>query len=217
MYLPPHFEESRVEVLHDLVRAYPLATIVTLSTDGLNANHIPLQLSQGPGEFGTLRGHVARCNPLLRDLARSAETLAVFHGPQRYVSPSWYPTKHEHGRAVPTWNYAVVHAYGSLRAVDDPAWLRSLLASLTGEQEAPFAAPWSVSDAPPEFIDQTMGAIVGIEMVVTKLIGKWKVSQNQPAQNQIGVATGLRELGAVSGAPEMAALVEKASQKNLQA
>ena len=212
MYLPAHFEESRVEVLHDLMRACPLATVVTLSTDGLNANHLPLHLSQEPGPFGRLRGHAARSNPMLKDLVQKVETLAVFQGPDSYISPSWYATKQEDGKVVPTWNYAVVHAYGALRVVDDAAWVRSLVDTLTIQQEARFHEPWSVSDAPQEFVDQRIGAIVGIEMVITRLIGKWKVSQNQPPQNQIGAAAGLKGVAADSGASEMAGLVQRYSQ-----
>jgi len=215
MYLPPHFEESRVEILHDLMRAFPLATVVTLSTDGLNANHIPLLLSCGPGPFGTLRGHIARANPMLDDLVPNLEALAVFHGPDRYITPSWYPTKKEHGKVVPTWNYAVVHAYGALRVVDDADWVRNLVETLTTQQEAPFSEPWSVSDAPQEFVHQRLGAIVGIEMVITKLKGKWKVSQNQPVQNQTGVVQGLKGLGEDS-ASEMAYLVGKAREEQPQ-
>jgi transcriptional regulator len=209
MYLPPHFEESNVEILHNLIRARPLATVVTLSTDGLNANHIPLHLSQQSGQFGTLRGHIARSNPMYTDLVRGAEVLAVFHGPDSYISPSWYPTKREHGKVVPTWNYAVAHAYGAFRVIEDATWIRNMLDALTTQQEASFSERWAVSDAPHEFVDQRIEAIVGIEMVITKLIGKWKVSQNQPVQNQAGVVKGLRELGENNNVLEMAALVEK--------
>jgi len=212
MYLPKHFEVSSVETLHDLMRACPLATVVTLSTDGLNANHIPFLLSREPAPFGTLRGHIARSNPMLSDLVQNVEALAVFQGPDSYITPSWYPSKEEHGKVVPTWNYVVVHAYGSFRVVDDAAWLRDLVAALTTQQEAPFSKRWSISDAPHEFIDQRLGAIVGIEMVITKLIGKWKVSQNQPVENQVGVVQGLRALGE-SGALEMACLIEKLYDK----
>jgi transcriptional regulator len=207
MYLPPHFQESRVETLHDLMRAHPLATVVTLSTDGLNANHIPLLLHLEPGPFGTLRGHVARSNPLVRDPVDNIETLAVFQGPQSYITPSWYPTKQEHGKVVPTWNYAVVHAHGALRVVDDAVWVRDLVETLTRQQEAHFSQPWSVSDAPQDFVDGRIGAIVGIEMVISKLVGKWKVSQNQPVQNQAGVVQGLKGLGEHGAA--MADLVEQ--------
>ena len=207
MYLPRHFEEQNVDVMHELIRARPLATVVTLSSGGLNANHIPLLLSASPAPFGTLQGHVARANPLLADLAGGGEALAIFHGPDAYITPSWYATKKETGKVVPTWNYAVVHAYGVLRAVDDAAWLRAQLEGLTAHNEAAFAAPWSVSDAPPDYIQTMMKAIVGIEMIVTRLIGKWKTSQNQPAQNRAGVIDGLRA-GTQADALIMAELVE---------
>lgn len=206
MYIPENFEEPRVEVMHGLIRAYPLATLVTLSSSGLNANHIPLHLCESPAPFGTLRGHVARANPVLVDLENNIDVLAVFHGPDAYVTPSWYATKKETGKVVPTWNYAVVHAYGRLRVVDDRAWLRAQLDALTAHSEASFREPWSVSDAPPAFTEKLMDAIVGIEMVVTRLLGKWKVSQNQPPENQASVVDGLNA-SAAEDAPAMAALV----------
>ncbi|MBI5938003.1 MAG: FMN-binding negative transcriptional regulator [Betaproteobacteria bacterium] len=207
MYIPKQLEESRVDVMHELIRAQPLATLVTLSSGGLNANHIPLHLSESPAPFGTLQGHVARANPMLSDLTNNIESLAVFHGPNAYITPSWYATKKETGKVVPTWNYVVVHAYGFLRIVDNAAWLRAQLEDLTTHNEASFSEPWAVSDAPHEHIEKIMAAIVGIEMVITKLSGKWKVSQNQPAQNQASVVAGLK----ASGLPDslaMAALVE---------
>ena len=213
MYIPQAFEETDVEVMHGLIRARPLATLVTLSSNGLNANHIPLHLSESPAPFGALWGHVARANPILDDLAKDVEALAVFHGPDTYITPSWYATKPETGRVVPTWNYVVVHAYGYLRVVDDPVWLRTQLDALTTQSEAPFAEPWAVSDAPEEFIERLKGAIVGVEMVITRLQGKWKVSQNQPSQNQASVIAGLK----ASGLPEtmeMAALVENGANSN---
>ncbi len=211
MYIPRQFEEPRVDVMHALIRAQPLATLVTLSSGGLNANHIPLHLAESPAPFGTLQGHVARANPILSDLNSDIESLAVFHGPNAYITPSWYATKKENGKVVPTWNYAVVHAYGFLRVVDDAAWLRAQLEVLTAHNEAPFAEPWTVSDAPDEYIEKLMTAIVGIEMVITKLSGKWKVSQNQPAQNQAGVVAGL-EASSLPDALAMAALVNAPSQ-----
>lgn len=211
MYMPEQFDEQRVQVMHGLVRARPLATLVTMSPGGLNANHIPLHLSETPAPFGTLRGHVARANPLLGDLAGDIETLAVFHGPASYISPSWYATKKQTGKVVPTWNYAVVHAYGFLRVVDDAAWLRAQLESLTAHNEAPFPEPWAVADAPREYIEKTMAAIVGIEMVVTRMSGKWKVSQNQPPENRAGVIAGLRA-GGDADALWMADLVEAAAK-----
>lgn len=195
MYIPKHFDEPRIEVLHALMRARPLATLITLSSDGLNADHIPLLLSAEPAPLGTLRGHVARANALWRDVVQGVEVLAVFQGPDAYISPSWYPTKREHGKAVPTWNYAVAHAYGSLRVVDDATWLRAHLEALTSHHEAAMPEPWHVSDAPGDYIDKMIAAVVGIEISITRLLGKWKVSQNQPAQNQSGVVAVLRARG----------------------
>jgi transcriptional regulator len=207
MHIPTQFEEPRVDVLHELIRARSLATVVTLSSNGLNANHIPLHLSESPAPFGALRGHVARANPMLSDLTNSIESLAVFHGPNTYITPSWYATKKETGKVVPTWNYTVVHAYGFLRIVDNADWLRAQLEALTAHNESAFSEPWAVSDAPCDYIEKIMAGIVGIEMVITKLSGKWKVSQNQPSQNQAGVALGLMS-SSQPDAREMAALVD---------
>lgn len=212
MYIPKHFSEPRIEVLQDLIRANPLATVVTLSADGLNANHIPLHLSGSPAPYGKLQGHVARANPLLDDLAGDTEALVIFHGPHAYISPSWYATKKDTGKVVPTWNFSVVHAYGTLKVVDDAAWLRSQLEQLTAHNEASFAEPWQVSDAPQEFIDKISGAIVGVEMVITKLLGKSKASQNQPSQNQASVVAGLKALGTDAGLT-MAELIEKHGER----
>lgn len=215
MYVPPHFEETRLEVLHRLIRAHPLATLATLSSGGIDANHIPLHLSEEPGRFGALRGHVARSNPMWRNLVADVEALAIFQGPDSYITPSWYATKREHGKVVPTWNYAVVHAYGSLRVVDDPVWLRNQLEALTERQESSFSAPWSVSDAPGDFTARLMEAIVGIEIIITRLVGKWKLSQNQPAHNCAGVVLGLKQQG-THGALEMAGLIEEYSDGDSQ-
>lgn len=196
MYIPKHFEEPRVEVMHELIRERPLATVVTMSSHGLNANHIPLHLSKEPAPLGTLRGHVARSNPIWTDLQTDIEAVVIFHGPDAYISPSWYATKKESGRVVPTWNYAVVHAYGTLQVVDDASWVRSQLEALTAHNEQGFTDPWAVSDAPHDFTDKLIEAVVGIELVISRLSGKWKVSQNQPPHNQAGVIEGLgnREL-----------------------
>lgn len=212
MYIPSLFAEPRVEVMHGLIRAYPLATVVTHSASGLNANHIPLYCAESPAPYGALQGHVARSNPLLHEIAGDSEVLAIFHGPHAYITPSWYATKKETGKVVPTWNYAVVHAYGILRVVDDAAWLRAQLAALTAHNEASFPEPWAVTDAPPDHIEKIMTAIVGVEMVITKLLGKWKVSQNQPPHNQAGVIAGLRGSGR-EHAEAMAALVEAGAKK----
>jgi len=208
MYLPKHFEETRFEVLHELIRAHPLGTLVTLASQGLDANHIPFEIDAAPAPFGTLRGHVARANPLAREPSRGVDALAIFHGPQAYVSPSWYPSKQETGKVVPTWNYAVVHAHGPLRIVDDRSWLRALVERLTRRHEAGRGAPWSVSDAPAEFIDAQLGAIVGIEMPIARLVGKWKVSQNRQPRDRAGAAEGLSQEGGDSAAA-MADLVRR--------
>lgn len=207
MYIPKQFDEPRVEVLHQLICSRPFATLVTLSSRGLNANHIPLHLTEQHGSFGTLRGHVARANPMWNDIAKDVEALAIFHGPNTYITPSWYPTKAETGKVVPTWNYVVAHAYGTLRVIDDAAWLRAHVEALTAHNEAAFVEPWRLADAPSDFIEKMIGGVVGIEIVITRLSGKWKASQNQPAENQAGVIEGLRASGSVE-ALEMAALIE---------
>ncbi len=197
--------------MHELIRARPLATLVTLSSSGLNANHIPLHLSESPAPFGTLQGHVSRANPILSDLEKNIEVLAVFHGPDAYITPSWYATKKETGKVVPTWNYAVVHAYGHMRVVDDASWLRAQLEALTTHNEASFSEPWAVSDAPHEFTEKLIGNIVGFEIVITRLSGQWKVSQNQPRQNQASVTEGLKASGQQDSSA-MAVLVEAATK-----
>lgn len=212
MYIPKQFEELRIDVMQELIRACPLATLVTLSADGLNANHIPLHVSPMPAPFGTLQGHVARANPILRDLETNKQVLAIFHGPNNYITPQWYATKKQTGKVVPTWNYAVVHAYGTMRAIDDAVWLRQQIETLTAHNEAAFAEPWAVADAPPEYTDNIIAHIVGIEMVVARLIGKWKVSQNQPSENRASVIEGLKK-GELGDSSAMAALVA-AAHKN---
>ena len=194
MYIPAHFEETRIEILHELMRNHPLATLVTLSADGLNANHIPLELDPEPTPFGTLRGHVARANPVWRDFNSDVEAMVIFQGANSYISPSWYATKKETGKVVPTWNYAVVHAYGALKIIEDTTWLRALIERLTNHHETEKETPWKVSDAPENYLNPLLKAIVGIEIPITKISGKWKVSQNQPYANRIGVVDGLREL-----------------------
>jgi transcriptional regulator len=212
MYVPAHFEETRLEVLHDLVRNHPLATLVTLDRAGLNANHIPMELDPEPHSLGTLRGHVSRANPMWRDFSSDVEALAIFQGPEIYITPSWYQTKQESGKVVPTWNYAVVHAYGPLRIVEDPGWLRALVGRLTDRHEAERAEPWEVADAPNEYIEGQLRGIVGIEIPVERLIGKWKVSQNRPEVDRQGVSRGLQELRK-PGAACMADLVDEARRE----
>ena len=195
MYTPPQFEQPHIEVMHKLMSQYPLASLITINANCIEANHIPLHLSVEEGEFGVLRGHIARANPVWKDFATDTETLAIFHGPDAYISPSWYATKPALGKVVPTWNYAVVHAYGVLRIVDDAAWVRTQLEALTQQHEDNFPHPWAVSDAPEEFTEKLTGMVVGIEMLITRISGKWKVSQNQPLQNQKSVIEGLNTNG----------------------
>lgn len=195
MYIPKHFEETRVEVLHQLIRQHAFAALVTLEPDGLSANHIPFEVDPEPAPFGTLRGHVARGNPLWKQAGADAEVLVIFQGPSSYITPSWYATKRQTAKVVPTWNYAIVHAYGRMQAVQDAAWLRKLLTRLTDHHESRRGEPWKLSDAPDEFIERQMQAIVGIEIPITRLIGKWKVSQNRPAADRAGVIAGLAQHG----------------------
>lgn len=208
MYTPSHFEETRAEVLHALMAEFPMAIVVALTEQGLQANPLPLIFDAQAGPLGTLRGHVARANPLWREARNDVEALAMFQGPQAYVSPAWYPSKQEHGKVVPTWNYVVVQARGRLRFIDDPVWLRELVGALTTRHEAGRSDPWRVEDAPPQYLEQMLKAIVGFELELTSLVGKWKVSQNRAAADREGVAAGLRaEAG--EGGREMALLVER--------
>src|SRR5688572_4079773 len=179
VYVPKAFEETRVDVLHACIRAHPLGALVNVGADGLNANHVPFLVDPEPAPFGTLRAHVARGNSSWRELTSAPDALVIFQGPHGYVSPSWYPGKAEHGKVVPTWNYVIVHAYGTARVVHDAVWLRDLVTGLTREHEAGRAEPWSVSDAPDEFVSQQMRAIVGIEIPIARIVGKWKASQNR--------------------------------------
>ena len=193
MYVPPYFEEQRLDVLRQLIHDCPLGTLVTLGAEGLNANHIPFEFDSVPAPRGTLRGHVARANPVWRDFSQTVDALVVFLGPQSYVTPSWYPTKALSGEVVPTYNYLAVHVYGSLQIHQEEDWLRGLVTRLTKRFEAQRAMPWQVTDAPAAFIGKQLRAIVGIEMQLTRLIGKWKVSQNRPAADRAGVIEGLTE------------------------
>ncbi len=195
MYDVEAFREDRVDVMHALIRSHPLATLVTHTMQGLEANHIPLLIDPGPSPSGTLRGHVARANPVWRTFHAGTEVLAVFQGPQGYITPSWYPSKAQHGKVVPTWNYAVVHAHGTLKIIEDAEWLRKLVTRLTASQESPRAKPWQVTDAPANYIDTMLKAIVGIEIPVTRMQGKWKMSQNRLQQDREGVIRGLEECG----------------------
>jgi transcriptional regulator len=195
MYLPAHFDEPCVERLHELIRERPLGSLVVLSSAGLNANHIPFELDAAPAPLGTLRGHVAKANPVWRDFSPDVEALVIFQGPQAYVSPSWYPSKKITGEVVPTYNYLVVHGYGAIKVVHDREWLRGLVTRLTERFETGRDARWHVTDAPASFIDTQLGAIVGLEIALTKLTGKWKVSQNRSLDDRAGVVQGLTGRG----------------------
>jgi transcriptional regulator len=208
MHTPKHFEEPRIEVLRDLIRKQSLSTLVIMGSKGLNANHIPLYLSEARGPMGTLRGHVSRSNPVWKDVDLSVEALAIFSGPDAYITPNWYATKRDTGQAVPTWNYVVAHAHGPLRVVEDPAWLRSHLEGLTGHKESGFPEPWTMADAPADSIARLLGGIVGLEIEVSRIEGKWKVSQNQPESNRKGVIAGLEARGEAQ-ALAVAALVRE--------
>jgi transcriptional regulator len=215
MYLPAHFEETRTEVLHALIRSHPLGTLVTLDAGGaLQANPIPFLIEPGPLGHGALRGHVARANALWRETRAEVEALVVFQGAQSYVSPGWYPSKAEHGKVVPTFNYVVVQARGRLRAVDDAAWVRALVARLTQRFEADRAAPWAIADAPAEYIETMLRAIVGIEIELTALVGKWKVSQNRNEADREGVVAGLKALAAQGCNGEVAAMAGEVAQRH---
>jgi len=214
MYQPAHFVESRPEVLHALMRDHPLGLLITHGADGLAANTLPFLFEPGvDGACGQLVGHVARANPLWRTSLEGAEVLVVFQGPQTYISPNWYPRKAETGKAVPTWNYVMVQARGRLRAVDNPVAARAIVTRLTATHEAKQARPWSVDDAPADYLDAMLKAIVCIEIAVDKLEGKWKVSQNQPATNRAGVVAALHAAGG-DEATAMARLVDNRSVDN---
>jgi transcriptional regulator len=212
MYVPETFQENRVEVLHDLIRTHPLGTLVTLNREGLQANHIPFAVQSAPEPFGTLYAHVARANPVWRDLSRNHEALVIFQGPQTYISPSWYLTRKETGMVVPTWNYAVVHAHGKLQPIEDPVWLRAFVDKLTKTHEQGLAEPWNISDAPAHYIEKQLGAIVGLELIITRLIGKWKHSQNRPAHDRANVIQTLFERGTESSIA-MAESMEKVNDE----
>lgn len=207
MYLPSHFEESRVEVLHQLMHTHPLGLLITQSRPPaagapvpVEANALPFHLDTARGPHGTLVAHVARANPVWREARTDAEVLIVFQGPQAYISPGWYATKAETGKVVPTWNYVLVEARGRLTVRDDAAWVHALVSSLTDLHEASRPAPWKVTDAPADYIAATQRAIVGIEIELTALKGKWKVSQNRSAADRAGVVQGLTSIGRADAA-----------------
>jgi transcriptional regulator len=207
MYVPKAFEETRPEILRSLMQRYPLAVIVADSADGLVANHVPLLVAEADQDI-VLRGHIAKANRLWQDIPEGGQVMAIFQGPQAYISPNWYPSKAEHGRMVPTWNYATVHANGTIHWKRDHGWLYEFLDAITRANETGQPQPWHVADSPREFIDQLMNAIVGFEIRVSKMIGKWKVSQNRDMEDRQGVISAL-ESQADSRSMEMANLIRE--------
>ncbi len=194
MYQPPHFREDDLDVQHQLIRAHPLGLLITAGASGLIANSVPFHLDAAASEKGTLRLHLARANRQWQDIAEGAAVLAVFQGADSYITPSWYQTKAETGKVVPTWNYAVVQARGPARVIEDAGWLLAQINAITGDHEGPREHPWSVSDAPEDFIRAQLKGIIGVEIEITAIEGKWKVSQNRPVADRKGVARGLEQM-----------------------
>jgi transcriptional regulator len=192
VYVPAHFNEDRIGVLHDLMRATGLATLVSMTAEGLIASHAPMMIDPDPAPYGTLIGHLAKANPHARSADPGVQTLVIFQGPDGYITPSYYAAKKEHGKVVPTWNYTAIHAYGTLEVFDDPVGLLEIVTRLTNRFESPRAQPWAVSDAPGDFVQGMLNGIVGIRMPIVRLEGKVKMSQNRPAADQTGVVEGLR-------------------------
>jgi transcriptional regulator len=207
MYVPAHFAEDRIPVLHEAIRGFGLATLVTLTSDGLIASHLPILLRPDPAPYGTLIGHLARPNPQTREAI--GEALMIFQGTDGYMSPSYYATKRETGKVVPTWNYISIHAYGTLRFIDDKSELLDIVTGLTNLHESKRAAPWAVSDAPPDFIQGMLNGIIGLELTITRLEGKWKMSQNRPKSETSGIVDGLRE----DGRPDLAEQVAQVATR----
>ncbi|MDS1139416.1 FMN-binding negative transcriptional regulator [Pusillimonas sp. SM2304] len=195
MYVPTHFNEPRTEALHDLIKQHPFGMLVTHGASGLDANHIPFELDPKPGQMGMLTAHVARANPLWQDVADGDEVLVVFRAADAYVSPNWYPSKHQFHKQVPTWNYRVVHAYGRIAIRDDERFVRGMVARLTRTHEASQPAPWKMTDSPKDFIDGMLKAIVGLEIDITRLVGKLKLGQNKEAGDIRGAGEALKAQG----------------------
>lgn len=215
MYVPKHFEETDVAVLHGLIRSRPFGTWVVWANGRLAANHLPFLIDPARGPFGTLIGHVARASPVWRSLAPGTPSMVVFQGTQQYITPSWYPSKQLTGKAVPTWNYAVVHAHGTPRVIEDREWLLAHVAELSDRHEHDRPMPWQVTDAPRDYIDALLNAIVGIEIPLDALEGKWKLSQNRSAADLAGTIAGLTEQGDPESG-EMARLTQDAMDEKLR-
>jgi len=195
MYLPTHFREDSLDTLYNLIEAHPLGCLVTSGAAGLDANHLPFDLDRQPAPSGVLRAHIARANPLWRAVEKEAEVLVIFQAEQGYISPNWYPSKQDTHKQVPTWNYRVVHAYGRISFHEDPAWIRALLIRLTDRHESAQPRPWTLEESPPEFIARMIGAVVGVEITLSRVLGKAKLSQNREDRDRAGAATALQAQG----------------------
>lgn len=195
MYIPAHFAETRKEVLHSRIVQHPFGTLITHGSSGLDANHIPFELAAEDGELGVLRAHVARANPVWQEVANGDEVLVVFHAGDAYISPNWYPSKHELHKQVPTWNYMVVHAHGRITILDDERYVRGVVGRLTRTHETSEPKPWKMGDAPKDYVDAMVKAIVGVQIEVTRLVGKSKLSQNKEARDIQGAAGALKSSG----------------------
>jgi transcriptional regulator len=209
MYIPEVFREDRIEVLHQVIRQSGLAVLVTLGVDGLIASHVPMLLDPEPAPYGTLLGHFARPNRQAQPGVPDVQALAIFQGTEGYITPSWYPTKRQTGKVVPTWNYLAIHAYGPLVTFDDPARLLAVVKRLTERQEGGRASPWAVSDAPAAFVNAMLKGIVGFSIPLTRIEGKSKMSQNRPAEDVAGVIAGL----GAEGREDLAASVARANER----
>ena len=195
MYIPAHFAETRIDALQRVIVEHPLGMLVVHGSEGLDADHLPFELDAAAGAHGVLSAHVARANPLWQRYPNGTPVLVVFRGVDGYVSPSWYPSKHETHRQVPTWNYEVVHAHGTLTVRDDERFVRGLVARLTRRHEAGEPMPWKMGDSAPDYIDTMLRNIVGIEVTVTRLLGKAKLSQNKEPRDRLGAADALQGRG----------------------
>jgi transcriptional regulator len=199
VYIPKFNEEKRLDILHGLIRSQPFATLVTMGSTGLVATHLPMVLSPGEGSPDILRGHISRANPQWREFDPSIEALAIFAGPQHYITPNWYPEKAENGKVVPTWNYAVVHAHGRPRFRDDRPFIETVVGDLVHRYEGSRARPWRIDDQPPDFRDRMLAGIVGFEMPVLEIEAKFKLGQNRRVEDRAGTIAGLEREQSADG------------------
>jgi transcriptional regulator len=208
MYVQNIFEETRTEVLHGLMCDHPMASLVMLTPNGLDANNLPIEVDATRGPLGTLRCHVGKMNPCWRDFSPDLEAMVIFQGPNAYISPSWYVNGQKSGKVLPSWNYAVVHAYGTIRVMDDDAWLMRHLGELARRNETGREKPWQMQDAPEDFVKKSAEFIVGLEITITRLIGKWFVSQQRTAADRESVSAALLRESKPSAAA-VAALIRR--------